>query len=248
MGAEAQDVSSTAADHTAPAAPTQPMAPMSAASMAEVMQMHDDAAFGMLELDQFEHAVDGNGAAAWEVEAWYGRDFDKLWLRSEGERETGHLDARTELFWDHAFAGFWDWQLGARHDSGLGKTRDWAAFGVQGLAPYWIAIEATAYVGEQGRTAARLRAEYELLLTQRLVLQPELELNLYGRSDAQRDVGAGLSDAAFGLRLRYEIRREFAPYVGVVWTHRFGDAADIARAAGRYAADTQLVAGVRLWF
>ena len=93
-----------------------------------------------------------------------------------------------------------------------------------------------------------MRAEYELLLTQRLVLQPEVELNLYGRDDAQREVGSGLSDAAFGLRLRYEIRREFAPYLGLVWTRRFGDAADFARAAGRDAADTQLVAGVRVWF
>jgi copper resistance protein B len=237
-----------AADHVAPAAPEQPMAPMSAASMAEVMQMHDDAAFGMIELDQFEHAIDGNGAAAWEVEAWYGQDIDKLWLRSEGVRESGQLDARTELLWDHAFTGFWDWQFGVRHDSGLGQTRDWAAFGVQGLAPYWISLEATAYVGEQGRTAARLRAEYELLFTQRLVLQPELELNLYARHDAQREVGSGLSDATFGLRLRYEIRREFAPYVGVVWMRRFGDAADFARAAGHDVADTQLVAGVRVWF
>ncbi|MDR3387087.1 MAG: copper resistance protein B [Rudaea sp.] len=236
------------ADHVAPAAPQQPMAPMSAASMVDVMQMRDDAAFGMVQVDQLEHAIDGSGAAAWELEGWYGQDVDKLWLRSEGERESGNLDARTELFWDHAFAGFWDWQFGARHDSGLGRTRDWAAFGVQGLAPYWIQIEATAYLGEQGRTAARLRAEYELLLTQRLVLQPEFELNLYGRSDVQRDFGSGLSDAEFGLRLRYEIRREFAPYIGVVWAHRFGDAADYARAAGRDAADAQLVVGLRMWF
>jgi copper resistance protein B len=245
----AQDAApGAAADHTPPSAPAQPMAPMSAASMADVMQMHDDAAFGMFELDQFEHAIDGAGTTTWEVEAWYGQNIDKLWLRSEGEHETGWLDDRVELFWDHAFTSFWDWQLGARHDAGLGHNRDWAAFGVQGLAPYWIQIEATAYAGEKGHTAARLRAEYELLFTQRLILQPEAELNLYSTSDPQRDVGAGLSDATFGLRLRYEIRREFAPYVGVVWTHRYGDAADFARAAGRDPADTQLVVGVRAWF
>ncbi len=245
----AQDAASAAvADHTPPSAPTQPMAPMSEASMADVMQMHDDAAFGMFELDQFEHAIDGSGATTWEIEAWYGKDIDKLWLRSEGEYETGRLDDRVELFWDRAFAGFWDWQLGARHDAGLGRSRDWAAFGVQGLAPYWIKIETTAYVGEQGRTAARLRAEYELLFTQRLILQPEAELNLYSHNDPQRDIGSGLSDATFGLRLRYEIRREFAPYLGVVWTHRYGNAADFARAAGRDPSDTQLVVGVRVWF
>jgi copper resistance protein B len=234
-------------DHTPPAPPEQPMADMSDAQMADVMQMHDDAAFGMFKLDQFEHALEGS-TSAWEAEAWYGSDFDKLWLRSQDAHESGRSDLRTELFWDHAFAAFWDWQLGARHDSGSGPQRDWAAFGVQGLAPYWIELEATAYLGEQGRSAARLRAEYELLLTQKLILQPELELDLYGKSDRQRQVGAGLSDATFGLRLRYEIRREFAPYVGIVWTRRFGDAADFARAAGHDASDAQVVAGLRIWF
>ncbi len=239
-------------DHVPPDPPAQPMAEMSEAQMADVMQMHDDALFAMFKLDQFERAVDAN-AIAWEVEAWYGSDFDKLWLRSEGTRENssaenGRSDLRTELIWNHAFAAFWDWQLGGRHDSGSGPTRDWVGFGVQGLAPYWIELQATAYVGEQGRSAARLRAEYELLLTQKLILQPEVELNLYGKDDPRREVGAGLSDATFGLRLRYEIRREFAPYVGIVWSRRFGDAADFARAAGHDAMDAQLVAGVRVWF
>ena len=244
--AAAQDA---AADHIPPPAPApaQPMPDMSASHMADVMQMHDDAAFGMFKLDQFEHAI-GNSAAAWEVEAWYGRDFDMAWLRSEGEHENGRTDARTELFWDHAYSSFWDWQLGARHDSGVGPTRDWAAFGVQGLAPYWIELEATAYVGEQGRSAVRLRAEYELLFTQRLILQPEAELNFYGENDPRREIGSGLSDATFGLRLRYEIRREFAPYIGVVWKHRFGTTADFVRAAGHTTTDTQIVAGVRVWF
>ena len=236
-----------ASDHVPPEPPEKAMPEMSEAQMADVMQMRDAAAFAMFKLDQFERAVDAS-ATAWEAEAWYGSDFDKLWLRSEGGRENGRSDLHTELFWDHAFAAFWDWQLGARHDSGSGPARDWVGFGVQGLAPYWIELQATAYVGEQGRSAARLRAEYELLLTQKLILQPELELNLYAKSDRQREVGAGLSDAAFGVRLRYEIRREFAPYVGIVWTRRFGDAADFARAAGHDAADTQLVAGVRVWF
>lgn len=237
-----------ASGHVPPAPPAQAMPDMPEGQMAQVMQMQDDAAFAMFKLDQFEHAV-GSSAAAWEAEAWYGRDFDKLWLRSEGEHaQSGRNDIRTELFWDHAFARFWDWQLGARHDSGAGPARDWAAFGVQGLAPYWIELEATAYLGEQGRSAIRLRAEYELLFSQRLILQPEAEVDLYGKSDARREVGSGLSDATVGLRLRYEIRREFAPYIGVVWTRRFGDAGDFARAAGHDASDTQVVAGVRVWF
>jgi len=208
-------------------------------NMVDAMQMNDDARFGMLTFDQLEHAIAPGNGVAWDANAWYGGDFDKIWLRSEGEHSDGRLDARTELFWDHAFASFWDWQLGARHDAGLGATRDWAAFGVQGLAPYWFDVEATAYVSDQGRTALRLRTEYDVLITQKLVLQPELETNFYGKSDRVREIQSGLSDAQFGLRLRYEIRREFAPYVGVVWTRRF---ADNARD------DTQLVAGVRFWF
>jgi len=234
--------------HVPPDAPVQPMPDMPASSMVDVMQMDDDARFGLFKLDQFERGTGGGNPFGWEAEAWYGRDFDKIWLRSEGEHADARLDARTELFWDHAFASFWDWQLGGRHDSGTGPNRSWLAFGAQGLAPYWFEIEATAYVGEQGRTAARFRAEYELLFTQQLILQPELELNLYGKSDPAREVGSGLSDATFGLRLRYEIRREFAPYVGVVWTRRFGEAADFARADARDPQDTQFVVGLRTWF
>jgi copper resistance protein B len=217
-------------------------------AMSDVMQMNDDAAFGMVKFDQLEHAFASGNPTAWEGDASYGGDFDKVWLRTEGEHEDGRLDAKNELFWDHAFSSFWDWQLGARRDSGLGDDRNWTAFGMRGLAPYWFEVEATAYAGEQGRTAFRLRTEYELLFTQRLILQPELEVNVYGKSDPQREVGSGLSDAEFGLRLRYEIRRELAPYVGVVWQRRFGDAVRFARIDGHEPSDAQLVAGIRFWF
>ncbi|MEP6485081.1 MAG: copper resistance protein B [Rudaea sp.] len=223
-------------------------APMAMTSMTDAMQMDDDAKFVMIKLDQLDYAVASGQPVSWEGDAWYGGDYDKIWLRAEGEHEAGRLDAHTELFWDHAFATFWDWQLGARHDSGLGRDRNWAAFGVRGMAPYWINVELTGYVGEQGRTALRWRAEYELLVTQRLILQPEIEANAYGRKDPQREIGSGVSDASFALRLRYEIRREFAPYVGVVWQHRFGDAARFARLDGHDPVDTQLVAGIRFWF
>lgn len=211
---------------------------------------HGKGALGMLLLDQLEaiHGRDGN-AQAWEVQGWYGRDEDKLWLRSEGEISSGKVeDGDIEALWNHAIAAFWDSQLGMRHDFGAGPGRDWAAFGVQGLAPYWFELAATGYVGSSGRTAARFRAAYEVLLTQRLILQPELELNLYGKDDPARGIGRGLSDAQFGLRLRYEIRREFAPYVGINWVRRFGTTADYARTDGQRAADQQLVAGFRIWF
>jgi copper resistance protein B len=165
---------------------------------------------------------------------------------THGRHVNGH--ARVELLWNHAVAPFWDIQLGLRQDLGEGPPRQWAAFGIQGLALYGFELEATAYAGPSGRTAARLHVEYELLFTQRLVLQPVFEVNLHGRNDVAARTGRGLSDTRLGLRLRYEIRREFAPYVGVVWTHRYGASADYARRDDEPAADRQIVAGVRFWF
>jgi copper resistance protein B len=225
----------------------QDMPSMPAAQMARTMQMDDDASFGMVRFDQLEHALDGSGTA-WEGDAWYGGDIDKIWLRSEGEQDAGRTSARTELFWNHALAPFWDWQIGARADSGAGPERQWLAFGVSGLAPYWFELEATAYAGSHGRTALRLRAECEVLISQHLILQPESETNFYGKPDPRRDRGSGLSDIDFGLRLRYEMRREFAPYIGIVWRQRFGATADLVRATGHAAFDSELVAGLRIWF
>ena len=214
------------------------------------MDMADNAPLGMLLIDQLEafHGRDGSGQR-WDAEAWYGNDLDKLWLRSEGDRRRGTLEeGDVEAFWNHTVAPYWSTQLGVRQDLGVGPGRSWAAFGVQGLAPYWFELEATGYVGQAGRTAARLRVTYELLLTQRLILQPEAEVNLYGRSDPQRRIGSGVSDVQLGLRLRYEIRRQFAPYIGVNWVRRIGTTADYARQDHQPVFDPQLVAGLRLWF
>lgn len=214
------------------------------------MDMRDAEPLGLLRFDQLE-AFDGRHGSgqAWEVEGWYGTDADKLLLRSEGRREGGSFDdSDAEALWSHAVAAYWDTELGVRSDFGDGPGRQWLAFGAQGLAPYWFELAATAYAGPGGRTAARLRVEYDLRITQRLVLQPEWEANLYGKDDPRRRLGRGLSDAGFGLRLRYEIRRQFAPYLGVVWTRRFGGTASFARAEGRAVSDRQLVAGLRIWF
>ena len=214
------------------------------------MEMADNAPLGRLLIDQLEtfHGRDGSGQR-WEVEAWYGNDSNKLWLRSEGDRRRGALEeGDVEAFWNHAVAPYWSAQLGVRQDLGAGPGRSWAAFGVQGLAPYWFELEATGYVGQAGRTAARLRVTYELLLTQRLIIQPDAEINLYGRNDPQRRIGSGVSDVQFGLRLRYEIRRQFAPYIGVNWVRRVGTTAAYARQDHQPVFDPQLVAGLRLWF
>lgn len=214
------------------------------------MDMRDDAPLGMLLFDRLEY-FDGRDehGAAFDTQAWYGNDANKLWLKAEGETAAGRLrDLRLEALWDRPVGAFWDMQVGVRHDAGIGPGRNWAAFGVQGLAPYGFELQATAYVGQSGRTALRFESEYELLLTQRLILQPRFEANLYGRGDPQRGIGSGLSDAALGLRLRYEFRRQLAPYLGVEFERRFGETATLARDAGEPAFDARLVAGLRLWF
>lgn len=221
-----------------------------AGSPVDGLHMHGSTPVGMLLIDQLEafHGRDANGQS-WEAEGWYGNDENKLWVRTEGERSRGKLgDGDLEAFWNHNIATFWSTQIGGRQDLGQGPKRTWAAFGVQGLAPYWFALEATGYVGANGRTAARLRAEYELLFTQRLILQPEVEVNLSGKNDPQRRIGSGVSDLQFGLRLRYEIRRQFAPYIGVNWVRRLGTTADYARQDHQPVLDRQIVAGVRIWF
>lgn len=212
--------------------------------------MRDDKRFGKVLVDQFEFVdgIDANGIA-FDAQAYYGGDANKIWFKADGERTGGRWrDVRTEALWDHALSTFWNSQVGVRHDLGEGPNRTWAAFGVQGLAPYWFNIEATAYVGQSGRTAARVETEYDLYVTQRLIFTPDVELNAYGKSDPQRRIGAGLSNAELGLRLRYEVTRKIAPYIGVDFNRRLGKTADYVRADGEAAFDRALVAGVRIWF
>lgn len=186
---------------------------------------------------------------AYDLQGFVGKDYNRLVLKAEGEVAEGKIhEARTELLWSRAYTAYWNTQLGVRNDSGELPGRNWLAFGVQGLAPYWFEVDATAYVGEQGRTALRLSAEYELLITQRLILQPRIEASFYGMRDDARELGAGLSSMVTGVRLRYEIKREFAPYVGVDWTGKYGGTAEHAMAAGAKTSDTNVVAGVRMWF
>jgi copper resistance protein B len=214
------------------------------------LKMADEHSFHSILFDRLESVrTRDHTAGAYELQARYGRDYDRAVLKAEGEVDDGKLEeARTELLWGHAVAAYWDTQLGVRHDSGERRRRNWLAFGIQGLAPYWFEVDATAYVGDGGRTALRLEVDYELLLTQKLVLQPRIEANLYGKRDDVRELGSGLSDLAAGIRLRYEIRREFAPYVGIEWAGKYGATADYARAAGEDTRETRLVAGLRFWF
>ncbi len=185
----------------------------------------------------------------WEARAWIGGDIDRLWLRSEGERQDGRTQAASvEAFYGHAISPWWDLLVGARQDIGAGEQRSWAAFGVQGLAPYKFETEATLYVGSGSRAALRLEGEYEVLLTNRLILQPRVEADIALTDDDRRRVGSGLEQVEVGLRLRYEITRRFAPYIGWVHSRSFGDTARRAAIDDEPVRDSRFVAGLRIWF
>ncbi|HVK50731.1 MAG TPA: copper resistance protein B [Pseudoxanthomonas sp.] len=192
---------------------------------------------------------DGHDGQAWEAQAWVGNDLNRVWLRTEGERNAGHTEAaQTELLYGRSVSPWWDVVAGVRHDTRPGDARSWAALGVQGLAPYKFEIAATAYLAEDGQIAATVEAEYELLLTNRLILQPRVEARLNGRDRVQFHESAGLSSLEAGLRLRYEVTRRFAPYVGISHGRHFGDGAQWDEDRGESSRETHYVVGVRLWF
>lgn len=185
----------------------------------------------------------------WEAEAWIGTDTDRLWVRSAGEREAGETHAADlELLYGRSISAWWDVVAGVRHDFKPGDSRSFAAVGVMGLAPQKFEVEATFYAGEGGQTALVLEAERELLLTNRLILQPSIEVELHGRTEVERGIGSGLGGIEAGLRLRYEINRRFAPYVGIVHERSFGRTADLQREEGEGTEETKAVVGVRVWF
>lgn len=179
----------------------------------------------------------------------WGSSYNRLLLQSEGHVEDGKLqEARNEVLWSHAIAPFWDSQLGLRLDKNASADRQWLALGVQGLAPYWFEVHAKLYVGDGGRSALRLGGDYDLALSQKWFLQPAIESNFYGKSDAVNGLGSGLSSASVSLRLRYEGRRDLAPYLGVERQQTFGQTADWARSAGQKTGQTRWFAGLRIWF
>ena len=242
-----------------PAAPTESRTPIPAltdADRAAVFtshaghQVHDSAINTYFLADKLEwQDADDASTLAWDLSGWIGGDIDRLWLRSEGERSNGKTeDAEIQALWGHAISPWWDVVSGVRQDFKPGAPQTWAAFGLQGMALYNFEAEATAFIGENGQSAVRLEGDYDILLTNRLILQPTAELNVYGKNDPQRGIGSGLANTEAGLRLRYEIRREFAPYIGVTWNRTYGNTADYAREEGDDRSEARLVLGVRLWF
>ncbi len=213
-------------------------------------KLADQKRFRSILIDNLEASrVGGKTIVPYDLEAWYGQTYDRAVLKAEGDVESGDLaEARTELLWGHAIAPYWDTQVGMRYDNGQGPNRAWLAAGIEGLAPYRFDLEVTGYVGDASRTALRVDASYDMLITQRLVLEPRFEANFYGKDDFERGLGSGLSDISLALRLRYEIRRELAPYFGVEWINEYGGTEDLTRAAGGDPSDSRITIGIRFWF
>jgi len=213
-------------------------------------KVNDDPIITKLMIDQLEiRDAESDNQFVLEAELWIGKDLNKFWVKTEIEKVGSNTEeAELQLLYSRAIAPFWDFQLGVRRDFKPKPTRDWFAIGFKGLAPYYFEIDTALFLGEDNRTALRVEAEYEMMLTQKLVLSPEIEANFYSKTDDETEVGSGLSDLSIGLRLRYEIKREFAPYIGVNWSKKYGGTANFARTAGEKTSDTQFVIGLRAWF
>jgi copper resistance protein B len=214
-------------------------------------KMLDEAIFAHLLLDQLEGRFGFNqgNTFRWEAQGWVGTDENRIWLLSEGRYSDNQLDdGIQQLFYGRAITTYFDALVGVRYDLDSLPGRGWGAVGIQGLAPQFFKVSAIGYVSGEGHLAARLEASYDLLITQRLILQPQFELNFYTKDDPARRIGAGLSELDVGLRLRYEITRQFAPYVGITYLGQYGATADYVSAAGGSTQQLRFTAGVRTWF
>ena len=193
-------------------------------------------------------------ALRWDVFGWYGGDRNRLWVKSEGRQSTStNLGyAEVQALYGRLISPFIDLQVGVRHDllweDGSENSRSFGVVGFQGLAPYRFEIEPIFYISQDGDLSARFTGTYDFFLTQRLIIQPRIEGNAALQEVKSFGIGSGLNDSEIGLRLRYEISREFAPYIGVTSGRSFGGTASIVRAEGREVSESSLVAGVRMWF
>jgi len=214
-------------------------------------QLLDKAIFAHLLFDQLEGRFGFNqgNTFRWEAAGWVGTDENKFWLLSEGRYSNNELDDGIHhLLYGRSITTYFDVLVGTRWDLDSLPSRGWGAIGIQGLAPGFFKVSALGYVSGEGHLAARLEANYDLFITQRLVLQPQFEMNFYTKDDPARNVGAGLSELDVGLRLRYEITREFAPYVGITYLGQYGATADYVSAAGGPTQQVRFTVGLRTWF
>jgi copper resistance protein B len=193
----------------------------------------------------------GKGAEGyrWDGEGWFGGDIDRLVVKSEGEGAFGRRleHAEAQLLYGHALDAYWNIQAGVRQDFGEGPSRRYAVIGIEGLAPYWFDLEGALFLSDKGKLFGRIEATYDQRITQRLVVQPRAEIELAAQKSSRDSIGSGVSDIELGLRLRYEIQREFAPYLGLIWERRLGATARIARVAGEDVDSGRIVLGLRFW-
>ncbi|SNB45367.1 copper resistance protein B [Geobacter sp. DSM 9736] len=219
--------------------------------------VHDSPVIGYLLTDLLEYQRDSDGGdrVRWDIFGWVGGDYNRIWLKTEGThdlsgRPAGETDA--QVLYGRLISPFWDFQVGARQEwkygPGPDRTRTFAVIGFQGVAPYWFEVEPSLFISEEGDISARITAEYDLLLTQRLILQPRVETELAVQKVEKFGVGSGMSNIEMGLRLRYEMEREFAPYIGITWRRDLGETANITRREGGEPEELSLAAGVRIWF
>lgn len=210
----------------------------------------DTQPFTFIVVDRLEHRSQaGPNLRVWDAQGWFGGDRDRVWLKTEGENEAGGRteQADAQLLYARRIAPFWHLQAGARRDWRSGSGRNAAVMGLQGIAPYWFNVEAMLFLDRRG-LSGRVEVEYDLLLAQRLILQPRFETRFAGYTDRERDAGSGIRDVELGLRLRYEIRREFAPYIGINWTRSLGETATLARSRGEDVRAASFVIGLRVWY
>lgn len=221
-----------------------------AAARAQLAREHGAEPLSMFMVNLAEYqARSGADGYRWEGQAWFGGDINRLVVKTEGEgtRGEGVESAEIQALYSRAVGAYTDLQLGVRQDvEPTGRT--YATVGFESLLPYWFDVEGAAFVSTKGEVLARLEGTYDLRLTQRLILQPRAELNFAAQNTPETRAGSGLSNAELGLRLRYEIRREFAPYIGVSWDRKAGKTADYARARGQDVEATSVVVGIRTFF
>lgn len=212
---------------------------------------HGGQLFGQVLVEQLEYRFqDGKNVMAWDAQAWYGGDYEKVRLKTEGAFKPGDgvADAEVQVLYSRLVGYYWDLQAGIRHDVRPEPSRSYGVVGLQGLAPGYFELDLNGFVSDEGDFSARLKAEYDLLITQRLILQPKAEINLAAQDVPELGIGQGLNDIELGLRLRYEFAREFAPYIGVTWHRKLGETANLARREGEDVDEVAVLAGVRFWF
>jgi copper resistance protein B len=224
-------------------------------SMAEAREVlrreHGDLPAYKVFFDRIETRVrDGRDSYLVEGQAWYGGDIDKVWLKTEVEGEWGEgvEGAEVQGLWSHAIDPWFDLQAGVRYDVRRGPDRGHLVLGIQGLAPYWWEVDGAVFLSNKGEITARAEAEYDLRITQKLILQPRVEIDLSLQGIPKLQIGAGLTSASIGARLRYQVTPLFSPYVGVEYERAFGDTRRFLREDGDDPGGFNLLAGVRIWF